>query len=75
MIDYQLIIGVILLIISEVLPFIQKIPANGLLHSIKLFVTYLFVKCFQKSDLAMEIQVIKNQNSQDLDLSLSQADV
>jgi hypothetical protein len=61
--DYSQIITVALLIISEILPLINQIPSNGILHTIKLTLAYLWIKFCNQSELAREVEYIKNKEA------------
>jgi hypothetical protein len=58
--DYSQILTIALLVISEILPLINRIPANGILHTVKLVLAYLWVKFFHNSDLAREVEQLKS---------------
>jgi len=54
------IVGVILFAISEVLPFVKSVKFNGILDSIRVFLTYVYVKAQPQSDISQEVNQLKN---------------
>ncbi len=61
--DYSQIFTIALLVISEILPLINRVPANGILHTVKLILAYIWVKFCNQSDLAQEIEQIKSKSN------------
>lgn len=64
-IDYIQIISFALLTISEILPFISRIKSNGILHTIMLVLSYIWIKINPNSELAGHVQEIRESIQQE----------
>jgi len=45
--DYSQIIPIALLVISELLPFLNMIPSNGITHTLKVLLVYIYHRLYR----------------------------